>query len=102
MRLARKTLKLLCLIPAVLARDCLVFIKDGPVSSSGVFVFEFLGSSFSSFWVLRFRDLVASFSSFGCFAFEIWVLHASVFVFECFVFETTPQTYHIVWKMKEK
>ena len=38
----------------------LVFIKDRPVSS-------FLGASFSKFWVLR----------------------ASVFVFECFVFETT-------------
>ena len=33
----------------------------------GVFVFEFVG---------------ASFSSFGCFVFEIWVLRASVFVFE--------------------
>ena len=40
----------------------LVFIKDRPVSS---------------FWVLRFRDLGASFSSFGCFVFEIG----------CFVFE---------------
>ena len=30
-----------------------------------------------------------SFSSFGCFVFKIWVLRASVFVFECFVFETT-------------
>ena len=40
----------------------------------GVFVFEFVGA-----W----------FSSFGCFVFEIWVLRASVFVFECFVFETT-------------
>ena len=59
-----------------------MFIKDRPVSSLGVFVFEFLGSSFSSFWVLRFRDLGASFSSFGCFVFEIWVLRASVFVFE--------------------
>ena len=29
-------------------------------------------------------------SRFGCFVFEIWVLRASVFVFECFVFETTP------------
>ena len=74
----------------------LVFIKDRPVSS-------FLGASFSSFgcfvfefWVLRFRVLDASFSilgasfsSFGCFVFEFWVLRASVFVFECFVFETT-------------
>ena len=46
--------------------------------------------------MLRFRVLGASFSSFGCFVFdlgcfvfEIWVLRASVFVFECFVFETT-------------
>ena len=73
-----------------------MFIKDRPVSSLGVFVFEFLGSSFSSFWVLRFRDLGASFSigasfsRFRCFVFEIWELRASVFVFECFVFETTP------------
>ena len=57
-RLARKTLTLSCLIPAVLARDCtcLVFIKDGRVSSLRVVVFEFLGSSFSRF---------------GCFVFEI-------------------------------
>ena len=34
--------------------------------------------------MLRFRDLGASFSRFGCF-----VLRASVLVFECFVFETT-------------
>ena len=46
--------------------------------------------------MLRFRVLGASFSSFGCFVFdlgcfvfEIWVLRASVFVFECFVFKTT-------------
>ena len=70
-----------------------MFIKDRPVSSLGVFVFEFLGSSFSSFWALRFRDLGASFSigalfsRFRCLVFEIWVLRASVFVFECFVFE---------------
>ena len=32
--------------------------------------------------MLRFRDL-------GVFVFEFWVLRASVFVFECFVFETT-------------
>ena len=31
----------------------------------------------------------ASFSRFGCFVFKIWVLCASVFVFECFVFKTT-------------
>ena len=28
-------------------------------------------------------------SRFGCLVFEIWVLPASVFLFECFVFETT-------------
>ena len=44
-----------------------MFIKDRPVSSLEVFVYEFLGSSFSSFWVLGFRDLGASFSRFGCF-----------------------------------
>ena len=35
-------------------------------SSFGCFVFEM--------WALRFRDLGASFSSVGCFVFEIWVL----------------------------
>ena len=56
-----------------------------------------MGASLSSFWVLRFRFVGASFSSFGCSVFEFWVLRfrdlgqlrASVFVFECFVFETT-------------
>ena len=50
-------------------------------------------------WVLRFRVLDASFSilgasfsSFGCFVFEFWVLRASVFVFEFFVFDTTIDT----------
>ena len=37
-----------------------MFIKDGLISSLGVFVFEF-------FWGLCFRVL-------GCFFFEIWVL----------------------------
>ena len=69
----------------------------------GCFVFEFwvlrfrdLGASFSSFgcfvfefWVLRFRDLGVFVFDLGCFVFEIWVLCASVFFFECFVFETT-------------
>ena len=59
----------------------LVFIKDRPVSSFWVLRFRDR--------VLRFRDLGASFSRFGCFVFEFWVLRASVFVFECFVFETT-------------
>ena len=39
--------------------------------------------------MLRFRVLGASFSRFRVFVFEIWALRASVFVFECFVFETT-------------
>ena len=52
-------------------------------SRFGRFVFEF--------WVLRFRDLGASLSGFGCLVFEIWALRASVFVFECFVFETTAR-----------
>ena len=83
----------------------LVFIKDRLVSSfwvlrfrSRVLRFRVLGASFSRFRGLRFRSRVlrfpvlgASFSSFGCFVFEIWVLRASVFVFECFVFETTAQ-----------
>ena len=72
--------------------------------------FRDLSASFSRFWglrfrsrvlrfrdrvlrfrsrVLRFRDLGASFSRFGCFVFEFWVLRASVFVFEGFVFDTT-------------
>ena len=47
------------------------------------------GQTGVEFWLLCFRVLAASFSSFGCFVFEVWVLCASVFVFECFVFETT-------------
>ena len=69
-------------------------------SSSIIFILVFKGRQVASFgwvlrfrvWVLRFRDLGASFSSFGCFVFEIWVLPASVFVFECFVFETTDRS----------
>ena len=74
-----------------------MFVKDRPVSSLGVFVFEFLGASFSRFGYFVSSasfSLGASFSSFGCFVFEIWVLCASVFVFECFVFETTPSQVH--------
>ena len=41
----------------------------------------------------EFRVLGASFSR--CFVFEIWVLRASVFVFECFVFETTINFIHV-------
>ena len=48
-----------CVSIGDLTRDCLVFLKDRQVSD------------------------------FGCFVVEIWVLGASVFVFECFVFETT-------------
>ena len=39
--------------------------------------------------MLYFRDLGVFVFDLGCFVFEIWVLRASVFVFECFVFETT-------------
>ena len=80
------------MIPAVLARGCLVFIKDRLISS-----LRFL--RFRVFWVLLFRDLGASFSigasfpRFRWFVFEICVLRASVFVFECFVFETTSQSF---------
>ena len=58
--------------------------------------FQVLGASFSRFWGLRFRSRVLHFRDLGvfvldlgCFVFEIWVLRASVFVFQCFVFETT-------------
>ena len=61
-----------CVSIGDLTRDCLVFLKDRQVSRFGCFVFEF--------WVLRFRDLGASFSSLGCFVFESWVLRASCFV----------------------
>ena len=39
-------------------------------------------TTFSSLWVLHFRVLGAPFSRFMVFVFEIWVLRASVFVFE--------------------
>ena len=42
--------------------------------------------------MLRFRDLGVFVFDLGCFVFEFWVLRASVFVFECFVFETTDET----------
>ena len=54
----------------------------------GCFVFD-LGCFVFEFWVLRFRDLGVFVFDLGCFVFEIWVLLASVFVCECFVFETT-------------
>ena len=67
----------------------LVFIKDRPVSSFWVLRFRSRVPRFRDLGVFVFRVLGASFSSFGCFIFEIWVLCASVFIFECFVFETT-------------
>ena len=67
---------------------CFVFDLECFVFDLGCFVFEF--------WVLRFRVLGASFSRFGCFVFEFWVLRASVFVFECFVFETTDVCHRLV------
>ena len=83
-----------CLIPAVLASvSCLkrtdrfrgfgCFVFD-----LGCFVFEIQGSSFSSFGCFVF-EIGCFVFDLGCFVFEIWVLRASVFVFECFVFETT-------------
>ena len=53
-----------------------------PFSSFGCFVFEI--------WVLCFRDLGAPISRFGCFVFEFWVLQfrdlgASFSRFGCFV-----------------
>ena len=65
------------------ARLKVVVLQPTVVSRFGCFlVFEF--------WVLRFRDLGASFSRFGCFVFEIWVLRfrvlgASFSRFGCFV-----------------
>ena len=67
-----------------------MFIKDRPVSSLGVFVFEFLGSSFSSFWVLRFRDLGASFS-----------IGASFSRFACFVLRSSFSKLPIPWRLIE-
>ena len=63
-----------------------MFLKDRQVSSFGCFVFDF--------WVLRFRDLGASFSRFGCFVFEFWVLRfrvlgASFSSFGCFVLRSS-------------
>ena len=63
--------------------------------------FRDLGASFSSLgcfvfesWVLRFRVLGASFSRFGCSVFEIWVLRfrdlgASFSIFGCFVLRSS-------------
>ena len=63
-----------------------MFLKDRQVSSLGCFAFEF--------WVLRFRDLSASFSRFGCFVFESWVLRfrvlgASFSRLGCFVLQSS-------------
>ena len=90
-------------------------MQDLKLLSFNVQWFRDLGASFSSFgcfvfeiWVLRFRVLGASFSSlgcfvsrFGCFVFEIWVLRASVFVFECFVFETTDKRHRLKEKVQK-
>ena len=75
-----------------------MFIKDRPVSSLGVFVFEFLGSvsesSYSSFFVLRKRSTFECFVFDRCFVFEIWVLRfrvlgASFLRFGCFVLRSS-------------
>ena len=52
-------------------------------SSFGVFVFEI--------WVLRFRDLEVFVFDLGCFVFEVWVLRASVLVFECPLLRFQPK-----------
>ena len=57
-------------------------------------VFSSLWCSIFEFWVLRFRDLGASFSRFGCFVFEFWVLRfrvlgASFSRFGCFVLRSS-------------
>ena len=59
-----------------------------PPPDSGASLSSF-GSSLSRFGCFVFEIQGSSFSSFGCFVFEFWVLLASVFVFERFVFETT-------------
>ena len=43
-----------------------------------------LWCSIFEFWVLRFRDLGASFSRFGCFVFEFWVLRFRDLGASCF------------------
>ena len=78
---------------------CLHLIRIASCKTYSLQWFRVLGASFSSFgcfvfefWVLRFRVLGASFSNFGCFVFELWVLRfrtlgASFSNFGCFVFE---------------
>ena len=51
------------------------------------------------FWVVRFRFLGASFSTFGCSVFEFWVLHfrdlgASFSKFGCFVLRSSFSKLH--------
>ena len=79
----------------------LVFIKDRPVSSFWVLPFRVLGASFSRFGcflfdlgVFVFEFLGASFSRFGCFVFEFRVLRfrdlgASFSSFGCFVLRSS-------------
>ena len=55
-----------------------MFLKDRQVSSFGCFVFDF--------WMLRFRDLGALFSSFGCFV--LWSSLSSA-LFSKLLFEMT-------------
>ena len=78
-------------IPFVIVLDSCCWWLDKGLSR------VFKGQTGFEFWVLRFRFLGASFSRFGCSVFEIWVLRASVFVFECFVFETTDQPLRTPW-----
>ena len=66
-------------------------MQDLKLLSFNVQWFRDLGASFSSFgcfvfesWVLCFRVLGASFSRFGCFVFEFWVLRFRDLGASCF------------------
>ena len=69
--------------PVIALDFCCIYIGVVFIKDSEIWVLRFRDR------VLHFRDLGSSFSSFGVFVFEIWGLRSSVFVFECFVFETT-------------
>ena len=77
-----------------------------PKSADGQFwsLHKHVCASFTRFRGLRFRDLGASFSSFGCFVFEIWVLRFRVLGASCFGlrfrvlrFRNYPTTHPLSW-----
>ena len=74
-------------------------LSSSPSTHSGfeIWVLHFWVLVIFESWLLRFPVLGAPFPSFGCFAFEIWVLRASVFVFELFIFKTTGETCVVLW-----